>query len=185
MAEEHLYKASLSKAMALCSRREYCPEDIRLKLQSWGVSEADAGRVIDILIKENFLNENRYSQAFVKDKFNYNKWGKVKIAANLKMKKIPAGIVRSALECIDDELYRRTLNDLIVAHRHRVKAKNLYDLKGKLLRYGLSKGFESELLYSIISSIGKTDGKPVDVTGSSGESEDIDHERHESNQEEN
>ena len=153
MAEEDLYKASLSKTMALCSRREYCPEDIRLKLESWGVSEDDAGRVIMILIKENFLNERRYAEAFVKDKFNYNKWGKVKIAAHLKMKKIPAGIVSSALECIDDELYMRILNDLIVSHRRNVKAKNQYDLKGKLLRYGLSKGFESQLLYDIIARI--------------------------------
>ena len=153
MAEEDLYKASLSKTMALCSRREYCPEDIRLKLESWGVSEDDAGRVIMILTKENFLNERRYAEAFVKDKFNYNKWGKVKIAAHLKMKKIPAGIVSSALECIDDELYMRILNDLIVSHRRNVKAKNQYDLKGKLLRYGLSKGFESQLLYDIIARI--------------------------------
>jgi regulatory protein len=153
MAEEDLYKASLSKTMALCSRREYCPEDIRLKLESWGVSEDDADRVIVILTKENFLNERRYAEAFVKDKFNYNKWGKVKIAAHLKMKKIPAGIVSSALECIDDELYMRILNDLIVSHRRNVKAKNQYDLKGKLLRYGLSKGFESQLLYDIIARI--------------------------------
>jgi len=153
MAEEDLYKSSLSKTMALCSRREYCPEDIRLKLESWGVSEDDAGRVIMILIKENFLNERRYAEAFVKDKFNYNKWGKVKIAAHLKMKKVPAGIVSSALECIDDELYRRILNELIVSHRRSVKAKNQYDLKGKLLRYGLSKGFESQLLYDIIARI--------------------------------
>ena len=153
MSEEDLYKASLSKTMALCSRREYCPEDIRLKLESWGVSEDDAGRVIMILTKENFLNERRYAEAFVKDKFNYNKWGKVKIAAHLKMKKVPAGIVSSALECIDDELYRRILNELIVSHRRSVKAKNQYDLKGKLLRYGLSKGFESQLLYDIIARI--------------------------------
>jgi regulatory protein len=153
MTEENLYKASLSKAMALCSRREYCPEDIRLKLESWGVPEDDANRVIGILIKENFLNEKRYAEAFVKDKFNYNKWGKVKIAAQLKMKKLPPGISRTALESIDDELYRKTLIDLIISHRRSVKAKNQYDLKGKLLRYGLSKGFESELLYDIISKI--------------------------------
>jgi Uncharacterized protein conserved in bacteria len=153
MSEENLYKASLSKAMALCSRREYCPEDIRLKLESWGVSEEDANRVIGILIKENFLNERRYAEAFVKDKFNYNRWGKVKIAAHLKMKKIPSGILRSALECIDDELYRKTLIDLIVSHRRSVKAKNQYDLKGKLLRYGLSKGFESSLLYELLNEM--------------------------------
>jgi len=153
MTEETLYKASLSKAMALCSRREYCPEDIRLKLQSWGMGENDTGRVIEILIKENFLNENRFAEAFVKDKFNYNKWGKVKIAAHLKMKKIPSGIIRSALDCIDDEIYRKTLSDLIVSHRRSVKAKNQYDLKGKLLRFGLSKGFESSLLYELLNEM--------------------------------
>ena len=153
MAEDTLYMASLSKSMALCSRREYCPGDIRLKLQSWGLEENDAERIIEILIKENFLNENRYAEAFVKDKFNYNKWGKVKIAAHLKMKKIPAGIINAALDIIDDELYRKTLNDLIATHRRGIKAKNQYDLKGKLLRYGLSKGFESDLLYGIISTV--------------------------------
>ena len=153
MTEETLYKASLSKAMALCSRREYSPEDIRLKLQSWGMGENDTGRVIEILIKENFLNENRFAEAFVKDKFNYNKWGKVKIAAHLKMKKIPSGIIRSALDCIDDEIYRKTLSDLIVSHRRSVKAKNQYDLKGKLLRFGLSKGFESSLLYELLNEM--------------------------------
>ncbi|MGD0341149.1 MAG: regulatory protein RecX [Bacteroidales bacterium] len=152
MDETTLYKAALSKAMALCSRREYCPEDIRLKMQSWGISEDNAGKIIGILVKENFLNESRYAEAFVKDKFNYNKWGKVKIAAHLKMKKIPDGVVRNALSCIDNESYRKILNDLIVSHRRNIKAKNQYDLKGKLLRFGLSKGFESELLYNIISS---------------------------------
>lgn len=153
MTEETLYKASLSKAMALCSRREYCPEDIRLKLQSWGMGENDTGRVIEILIKENFLNENRFAEAFVKDKFNYNKWGKVKIAAHLKMKKIHSGIIRSALDCIDDEIYRKTLSDLIVSYRRSIKAKNQYDLKGKLLRFGLSKGFESSLLYELLNEM--------------------------------
>jgi regulatory protein len=151
MAEEILYNVSLSKAMALCSRREYCPEDIRQKIESWGLGENDSLRVIEILKKENFLNENRYAEAFVKDKFKYNKWGKVKIAAHLKMKKLSPGIIKSAMGCIDDESYRKAITDLIVSHRRGVKAKNQYDLKGKLLRYGLSKGFESELLYDIIS----------------------------------
>jgi regulatory protein len=153
MAENTLYKIALTKAMALCSRREYCSEDIRAKLQSWSVSEKDAEKIISALIKENFLNEARYSEAFVKDKFRYNKWGRVKIAAHLKAKSIPGELIRSALDSIDDELYRNTLKELIASHRKSVKAKNQYDLKGKLLRYGLSKGFESSLLYDILNDL--------------------------------
>jgi regulatory protein len=152
MAENNLYTAALSKAMALCSRREYCIDDIRSKLHSWSVGENEIESIIVSLVKENFINENRYSEAFVKDKFRYNKWGKVKIRANLKMKKIPADVISSALNSIDHELYLKTLEELLTTHRRSVKAKNQYDLKGKLLRYGLSKGFESELLYDILSS---------------------------------
>jgi regulatory protein len=67
------------------------------------------------------------------------------------MKKIPADVINSALDYIDNETYKKTLEDLLNIHRGSVKAKNQYDLKGKLLRYGLSKGFESELLYEILS----------------------------------
>jgi len=151
MAENQLYKSALSKAMALCSRREYCIEDIRNKLLSWKVGESDSEKIISALKKENFLNENRYAEAFVKDKFRYNKWGKIKIRANLKMKKIPGEVISSALESIDQDLYIKTIEGLLNGHRRSIKAKNQYDLKGKLLRYGLSKGFESDLLYELLS----------------------------------
>jgi regulatory protein len=151
MAESTLFKTALSKAMALCSKSEHSIYDIRSRLQNWGVGETDAGKIINLLIKENFINEKRYAEAFVRDKFRCNKWGKVKIRAGLKLKKIPAEIINSALNSIDDPLYKKTINDLLAAHRRTVKAKNQYDLKGKLLRYGLSKGFESELLYDILS----------------------------------
>ncbi len=153
MAENTLYKIALTKTMALCSRREYCCEDIRARLQSWSVSGKDAEKIISALIKENFLNEARYSEAFVKDKFRYNKWGRIKIAAYLKAKSIPGELIRSALDSVDDKLYRNTLKELIASHSKSVKAKNQYDLKGKLFRYGLSKGFESSLLYDLLNEM--------------------------------
>jgi regulatory protein len=167
MADNTLYQTALSKAMVLCSQREYCTDDIRSKLQTWAVRDADADKIIAVLIRENFINERRYAEAYVKDKFRYNKWGKVKIRANLKIKKIPGEVISFALDSIDNELYRKTIEELLSVHRKSVKAKNQYDLKGKLLRYGLSKGFESNLLYGILS----------------GKFENIDQEGHEGNQE--
>ncbi len=150
MSENALFKTTLSKAMAQCSRREFCCSEIRAKLYSWGLSDIDSEKILRVLLKENFINELRYATAFVNDKFNYNKWGKVKIAAHLRVKNIPGDIIRTALDVIDNELYKKTLSDLISSHRRFVKAKNQYDLKAKLLRYGLSKGFESSLLYDIL-----------------------------------
>jgi len=151
MSEESLYKNALSKAMALCSRREYCTEDIRAKLQQWEVSGSDSQKILMTLINENFINEIRFAEAFVKDKFRYNKWGKIQITTHLKAKRLPSEIIKAALDSIDNELYIKTIRELINTHRINIKAKNQYELKGKLLRYGLSKGFESEILYNILN----------------------------------
>jgi regulatory protein len=153
MNENSLYKTALSKAMSQCSQRELCCSEIESRLESWGVSKSDSFRIIDTLIEENFINEERYARAFVKDKFNYNKWGKIKIAAHLRAKKITSGAISQALESIDIETYTDTIKSLISTHRKSVRAKNSYDMKAKLLRFGLSKGFESSLLYDILNLI--------------------------------
>jgi regulatory protein len=152
MSEANLYSASLSKAMALCSGREYAPEDIRSKLITWGLGANETEKAVSALIKENFLNERRYAEAYVRDKFNYNKWGRVKIAFNLKSKKISQAIIREAMECIDDENYKEAARSLLELQRKKIKPKNQYDLRGKLMRFGLSRGFEMELLYDILNS---------------------------------
>jgi regulatory protein len=150
---EELFKVVLSKAMAQCSRQELCCEDIRSKLLSWGMESNDTGKIIEILQNENFINETRYAAAFVRDKFKYNKWGKVKIAAHLKSKKITSDIIVEALDSIDHDQYINLLRGLIEIHKKTVRAKNQYDLKAKLLRFGLSRGFESSLLYDILNDI--------------------------------
>ena len=151
MAENIMFDTALSKAMALCSRMEYCRDDIRKKLQTWGVSAADEDKVIRSLLNENFINEDRYARAFVKDKFRYNKWGRLKIAAHLKAKKIDSEVIRAALDEINADEYINVLNNLLNSHRKTVKAKNQYDLRAKLFRFASSKGFESSILYELLN----------------------------------
>ena len=151
MPENSLVKTALNKAMALCARREYCSGEISVKLDSWDLNSSEAKSVISTLIKEDFINDKRYSEAFVRDKYRHNKWGKVKIAAHLKAKNISSGLISSALASLDDDQYRQMVKDTLDLHRKFIKAKNEYDLKGKLLRFGLSKGFESHILYDILN----------------------------------
>jgi regulatory protein len=151
MAESLLFQTALKKAMALCAGREYCQSDIRQKLVTWSVDTPDSEKIISRLVNEKFIDEERYSSSFVKDKFRYNKWGRVKIASALKMKNIPGDTINNALRSIDDETYMAALRDMISTQRRKVKAKNQYDLKGKLLRFGLSRGFESHLLYDLLN----------------------------------
>ena len=70
--------------MALCAGREMCLSDIRRKLILWGVKSDDTDNILNLLIQGKFIDEKRYAAAFVKDKFRYNKWGKIKIGAGFK-----------------------------------------------------------------------------------------------------
>jgi regulatory protein len=153
MTENSQDKTALNRAMALCASREYCSEDIRIKLDSWGIKGQNAENIISSLVRENFINEQRYAEAFVKDKYNHNKWGKAKIAAHLRAKKIATESIESALTLVDEDQYKQTIREILASHRKFIKARNKYELKGKLIRYGLSKGFESHILYDILNDL--------------------------------
>jgi regulatory protein len=153
MSDKEIFKVSLNKSMAQCSRKEHCTEDIRKKLSLWGVETEDIDKIIAILVRENFINDTRYATAFVRDKFKYNKWGKVKIAGHLRGKRLPPEIISIALDAIDNEQYAKFIRGILESHKRFMKAKNPLELKAKLLRFGLSKGFESSILYDILGDL--------------------------------
>ncbi len=158
MAESSLFTAALNKAMAICAGREMCFQDVRQKLSAWKLSEDETERILKQLKTGRFIDEERYAVAYSKDKFRYNKWGRLKIGAGLRMKRIPEEIINRALNSIDETEYLDLLRSIIGKQKKSVTAKNQYDLKGKILRHCLSKGFESNLVYDLLndnSSLGE------------------------------
>ena len=151
MKDIKLYNALLNKAMSLCARREMCISDMMKKLIDWGAGDRDAENIVKHLENNRFIDEKRFALAYTRDKFRYNKWGKVKIAHALKLKNVPGNIIKECLSSIDEKTYIETLNLLINQHRKKIRARNQYDLKGKLMRYGQSKGFENHLIYDLLN----------------------------------
>jgi len=144
----------LQKAQKVCSGREYCISDIMSLLDRWGArDEKVKSAVIDKLIKDKFIDEVRYCRAFARDHFTYSQWGRVKITQGLRSKNIRAEAIASGLESIDEEEYLALLKKIVGDQQKRIKAKNRYDLKGKILRHALGKGFESNLVYDVINSM--------------------------------
>lgn len=144
----------LQRAQQLCAVKEYCVSEITAKILQWGENDPEiTATVIGKLISEKFIDEERYCRAFALDHFKYQHWGKVKISAGLRIKKIPAAAISEGLDAIDNEEYLAMLGELLETHRPSVKSKNRYDLKGKLVRYALGKGFESQAVYEAVNSL--------------------------------
>lgn len=146
-------EAALSRLAALCARSEQCIQSCAEKLSRWGVSSNDSADIIQHLIAEKYIDERRYANLFTKDKHKLAHWGKNKIANALKLNKIPSAYINEALAQIPDESYETQLSDLVMKKLKSCKAKNYYDLKAKLYRFAISRGFESNLALSTIEDI--------------------------------
>ena len=144
---------ALSKAMNICSKQEKCKNDILKKLEQWQVYPNDYDFIIEALEKEKFIDEDRYTRFYVNDKFVFNKWGKIKIAYNLKLKNIDTSIVEKYLNEIDNEKYLESVKELLLAKKKKVKANSEYELKSKLLAFGQSRGFDFDSMYKVIDEV--------------------------------
>ncbi len=144
------FKEALVKASNICARQEKCVFDIEKKLFDWKVEPEISQQVIHQLIKEKFIDEERYIRFFVKDKFTFNRWGKIKIKWQLKAKNIYGKKVDEELSHIDMNEYKETLSHLLKTKKTSIKETDPYKIKSSLIRYASSRGFEPDLIYQII-----------------------------------
>ena len=142
------------KAALLCSKSEKCSSEIQEKLKLWGLSVEEMEPVIEQLIVEKYLDDERFARAYVKDKFRFNHWGKQKIAHMLQAKKICQEILELAFEEIDEDGYSEELRKLLIDKEKSIKAKDKYDKRNKLMRFALGRGFESNKVYEIFKELG-------------------------------
>jgi regulatory protein len=152
------YRQALTKAMAMCSQSERCRFDVAAKLRLWELSEEEISKAIEYLIKERFLNEERFVDFYVSDKLRFNKWGKIKLTYMLRQKQIPGELIRSALNRIDDDFYKKILSDLLQSKIKSVKGATGYERKGKLAVFAQSHGFEAELAFHLAGQLIDNDG---------------------------
>lgn len=146
-------KVALQRVATLCSKQEQSTGDILEKLRSWNIPDADAEQIIKTLHKEKFLDDNRYARFYVKDKFKFNRWGKIKISYMLRRKGIPGNIIQEALEVIEEEPYFQTCMDLIKNKSLSVRDKNIFARKSKLFRFAAGRGFEPEIIHRVLNMI--------------------------------
>ena len=145
------YNAALKRAAALCSSQEQCTSHIRKKLNSWNISSRDAEQIILALSREKFLDDQRYANFYVRDKFRFNGWGKIKLRVMLGQKEIPGPAIEEALNQLDPELYKETCARIISEKAATIKETNQFKRKGKLFRFAAQRGFESDLIHQILS----------------------------------
>ena len=131
----------LNKARQYCSFQERCIFDMTMKLQEWKVSPGKIEKIIESLLKDEYLNEERYARLFAGGKFRQNKWGKNKIIHEMEKKKIPELYIQIGLEEIDEKEYFDALKEMLSKKSRQIPDANPEKRKQKLISFGLQKGY--------------------------------------------
>ena len=134
---------ALSRLQKLCSMKEYCKYDLKQKLYQWGIE--DETKILEALEKDKFLDEQRYTSAYVNDKWKFGKWGRQKISYTLRGKKIPEAFIKEVFENMDEEAYIEMIRAEIEKKKKSIKEADEFRLKQKLMRFAQSRGYELDI----------------------------------------
>lgn len=142
----------LFKLTALCSASEHCSAEMTEKMTKWEVDEATQARIMEYLVKEKYIDDERFCRYFVRDKIRFNKWGRRKVEQALFMKRIPKTISNAVLDEVDDNDYLEILRPLIRQKAKSTKARNEYEKNMKLIKFALGRGFTYDIIRQVIDT---------------------------------
>lgn len=147
MTEQEAYL----RLAALCAQAEHCEYEMQEKMRRWEIADDAQARVMQRLITERYVDDERFARAFANDKVKYNKWGRRKVEQALWLKHIAEDIRQRVLDSIGDEEYITILRPLLQQKRRSVKARNDYELRQKLIKFAIGRGFTMDIIKQCIS----------------------------------
>ena len=140
----------LEKMAKYCAYQERCVKDVKDKLKSFDLPEKEKSKILDYLLDNRFVDNERFAKAFVRGKVNQSGWGVNKIRFHLMQKGIDKELIDEALGQTDEEVYRQRLIDILKTKSKTVKAASDYEKKRKLAAYAMQKGFEGPLVWEVV-----------------------------------
>lgn len=144
------------KAEMYCSAGEHCRSEVAAKLAGNGRRDSEplapeaVERILAHLEKEGYIDEERYARAFVHDKLEFCRWGKIRIRMALRQKGIGNAAAENALASVDEDEYTGILRDVLAAKRRGVNGSDEFERSMKLMRFAVQRGFEPGLVRKML-----------------------------------
>ena len=136
-----------------CALQDRCQWDVIQKLREWGLQQATKDHILEILITDKFIDEERFSISFCRGKFRIKNWGKRKIVNELKRKQISSICINTGLKEIDEKEYDLVLEKLFYQKERSIKDKNQFIRKTKIANFLIQRGFENNLVWDKIREL--------------------------------
>ena len=142
-----------TKLQYYCSYQDRCHKEVHEKLKTFNIIPEGVDQIISNLIRENFLNETRFCESFVRGKFKIKNWGKIRIINELKRRNISTYNINQGLKEIDELEYLKKFEEIFNKKLSSLEKLTPVLKKKKILSYLLYRGWESSLIYQKIYEI--------------------------------
>ena len=139
-----------------CVYQDRCHKEVEQKMREYNLIPEAKEMILLSLLKDNFLNEERFAKSFARGKFRIKHWGKQRIVQELKQRDISAYNIKSALKEIDEKEYLKTIFEITERRNDTIKEPNHYKRKKKLIDFLLRKGYETDLIFRTVDDVLET-----------------------------
>lgn len=146
MKTEITEQEALSRLAVLCSRGEHSSGEMIEKMQRWQLDEMVQTRILERLVHDKYVDDERFARAFIHDKLRYNHWGRRKIEQALWQKGVDRDVYAPLLDAVSDEDYLAELRPLLRQKSRSVKADSDYERNMKLIKFALGRGFTMDII---------------------------------------
>ena len=127
-------------------KKELSTREVMVGLQKYQLKLSEKHKLINKLKKEKYIDHDRYAKAFTNDRFNFYKWGKLKIKQQLLIKGIEEPLIDNALSLVDDDAYQSLIKELALKKKSQIRIDDHFQAKQKICNALNTKGFEGELV---------------------------------------
>ncbi len=152
MCKKRVYniEIAIERLKNYCSLEDKCQWDVKQKMKEWGLPKISQDQIMELLINQKYIDEERYSKSFCRGKFKIKKWGKIKITNELQKKNISELYIAKGLEEINDAEYHKELDKQYQKKKDAINEKNHFIKNKKIATFLITKGYESNLVWNKI-----------------------------------
>lgn len=143
----------MPKMEKFCAYQERCRFDVHQKLQRLGIERDKWAEIIGMLESENFLNEERFVELFIRSKVRLKAWGPIKVRMELQRRGIPKDLIEQFSALMQPDEQKDVLLHLLEKKRKSLKDEDAFKQKEKLVRFGISKGYEMGQVFATVARL--------------------------------
>lgn len=146
------FEETKQKLVNYCVYQDRCHAEVEQKMREFVLIPEAKEEILLYLMKENYLNEERFTRSYIRGKFYIKNWGKTKIKIHLNQKGITDKLISSCFDEIDENDYLKIIEKIYDNYVGKLEKLQNYQKKSKSIKYLLSRGFEYEAILRVIEN---------------------------------